>query len=159
MSSDHDKGFLITAGGVFAALVIFTFAIMIIAGVFGGKSGADPDADARLQARIAPLGTVITDPAALLKTAAAAAPHAALSGDQVVAQVCSACHGAGVMGAPKIGDKAAWGARVKSEGGLDGLLSWALKGKNLMPARGGRPDLSDAEMKSAIQLMLKQSGA
>lgn len=160
-SGNQDKGFLITFGGVLGALGIFTVTILIIAGVLGTHSDdkLDPGAAARLQERIAPLGTVITDPAALLKTSAAAAPHAAMSGDQIVAQVCSACHGAGVLGAPKIGDKGAWSGRLKSDGGVDGLVSFALKGKNQMPARGGRPDLSDAEVKSAIQYMLKQSGA
>jgi cytochrome c5 len=110
-----------------------------------------------VQERIAPIGKVITDPAALLKVSNTA-PHAALSGEQVVAQVCSACHGTGVLGAPKIGDKAAWGGRFKTDGGLDGLFANASKGKGSMPPRGGNPDLSDAELKAAIQQMLKQTG-
>ncbi len=157
-SSSHDKGFAITAAVVMGALTVFTIAIMVIAGVLSKDSQSDPAAAARVEARIAPLGKVVTDAAELLK-ASAAEPHTPLAGDQVVAQVCSGCHAAGVLGAPKIGDKGAWSAREKSDGGVDGLLSWALKGKNQMPPRGGRPDLTDAEVKAAIQQMLKQSGA
>jgi len=76
----------------------------------------------------------------------------------VVAQVCAACHGAGVLGAPKIGDKAAWSARKAAAGGVDGLATSAEKGKNSMPPRGGRADLSDDEVKAAVQEMLKQTG-
>ena len=158
MSGNHDKAFVSTFATVLGALVAFTFAIITIA-VFL-TSGQKQDAavtDKLVQERIAPIGTVITDPAALMKVSAPAA-HAPLSGEQVVAQVCSACHGAGMLGAPKIGDKAAWGGRLKAAGGIDGLLASAGKGKGSMPPRGGNPDLSDAELKAAIQQMLKQTG-
>ena len=159
MSGNNDKTFAITFLGVIGALVGFTFAIIIIAKILtSNDKSVDQVAETQaIQARIAPIGTVVTDPAALLKVSAAA-PHAALSGDQVVAQVCSACHGSGVLGAPKIGDKAAWGGRLKTDGGLDGLLANAKKGKGSMPPRGGNPDLSDDELKGAIQQMLKQTG-
>ena len=159
MSGNNDKTFAITFLGVIGALVAFTFAIIIIAKILtSSDKSVDQVAETQaITARIAPIGTVVTDPAALLKVSAAA-PHAALSGDQVVAQVCSACHGSGVLGAPKIGDKAAWGGRLKADGGLDGLLASAKKGKGSMPPRGGNPDLSDDELKGAIQQMLKQTG-
>ena len=159
MSGNNDKAFAITFMGVIGVLVGFTFAIIIIAKLLtSSDKSVDQDALTKaVQARIAPIGTVITDPAALLKVSAAA-PHAPLSGDQVVAQVCSACHGSGVLGAPKIGDKAAWGGRLKTDGGIDGLLANAEKGKGSMPPRGGNPDLSNDELKGAIQQMLKQTG-
>ena len=160
MSANHDKSFAFSFLAVLGFLVAFTLGIMIIAGLLtvDDKTAArDAGAIKKLEARIAPVGTVITDPSKLVKVSAA--PHAPLSGEQVVAQVCTACHGAGVLGAPKIGDKAAWGARKGAAGGLDGLTASAIKGKNAMPARGGNPDLSDAEVKSAIELMLKQTGA
>ena len=158
MSGNNDKSFMITFAGVLGAIGVFTVAILVIAGFASeGHQSTDPRANERLAARIAPVGTVVTDPSMLVKVSAAA-PHAPLSGAQVVGNVCSACHGTGMLGAPKIGDKAAWSERFKADGGLDGLAASAMKGKNQMPPRGGNPDLSDAEIKAAIQEMLKQTG-
>ncbi len=159
MSGNNDKAFVTSFAGVIGILVAFTATIIGI-GIYlaAGGSGIDQVAmDKSVQERIAPIGTVVTDPAALMK-ASAAAPHAPMSGEQVVSGVCSACHGTGVLGAPKIGDKAAWGARLKEAGGVDGLVGVAAKGKGSMPARGGNPDLSNDELKAAIQQMLKQTG-
>ncbi|HEY8053668.1 MAG TPA: c-type cytochrome [Steroidobacteraceae bacterium] len=158
MSVNNDKAFVSSFAGVIGILVAFTATIIGIAVFLSSGGSLDQAAqDKAVQERIAPIGSVITDPAALMKVSAAA-PHAPLSGEQVVAQVCSACHGSGVLGAPKIGDKAAWGGRLKADGGVDGLLASASKGKGSMPPRGGNPDLSNDELKAAIQQMLKQTG-
>jgi cytochrome c5 len=161
VSGNHDKAFVSTFGGVLGVLVAFTATIIGIGLYLASDSGSGAAdqvaADKAIAARIAPIGTVVTDPAALLKVSTAA-PHAAMSGEQIVGSVCGACHGAGVLGAPKIGDKAAWGARVKAAGGVDGLVASAAKGKGSMPPRGGNPDLSSDELKAAIQQMLKQTG-
>jgi len=61
------------------------------------------------------------------------------------------CHGAGIAGAPKFGDKAAWAPRLKS--GLDALHASALKGKGAMPPKGGNGALSDAEVTAAVDYM------
>jgi cytochrome c5 len=74
---------------------------------------------------------------------------AALSGEQVTAQVCGACHSGALPNAPKIGDKGAWSSR----GGLAQLTASAIKGKGAMPARGGMPSLSDGEVEAAIKHM------
>jgi cytochrome c5 len=158
VSGNQDKAFVASFSVVIGGLAAFTFAIILIAHFISGDASVDQAAaDKAVADRIAPIGTVVTDPAALLK-ASSAAPHAPLSGEQVVAQVCSACHGSGVLGAPKIGDKAAWGGRLKEAGGIDGLVGVASKGKGSMPPRGGNPDLSNDELKAAIQQMLKQTG-
>ena len=65
---------------------------------------------------------------------------------------CMACHGAGVAGAPKTGDKAAWAARLKA--GMDALYTAALKGKNAMPPKGGQMQLADADVKAAVDYMV-----
>lgn len=78
------------------------------------------------------------------------------NGQEVVATVCVNCHGAGVDGAPRIGDTAAWGAR--SARGLGGLSQNALAGIRKMPAHGGNPRLSDTEIERAIAYMVNQSG-
>ncbi|NGY04914.1 cytochrome c5 family protein [Solimonas terrae] len=124
-----------------------------------GNEHEEPQAQARLEDRIKPVATVVTDPSVLVKLAAAAqAARPAMTGDQVYAKVCTGCHAAGVLGAPKVGDKADWGARLKSQGGVDGLLKKAISGINSMPPRGGDASLSDDEMKGAIEHMLKQTG-
>jgi cytochrome c5 len=76
-------------------------------------------------------------PAAAAPAAAPAAPAAASAetGKKVYEQVCAACHAAGVAGAPKFGDKAAWAPRLKE--GMDVVHNYALKGKGVMPPKGG----------------------
>jgi len=66
---------------------------------------------------------------------------------------CSVCHAAGVAGAPKLGDKAAWGPRVKT--GEAALIKSAINGKGAMPPRGGQ-NASDKEIKEAIEYMLSK---
>ncbi|MBL8431456.1 MAG: cytochrome c5 family protein, partial [Dechloromonas sp.] len=76
---------------------------------------------------------------------AAAGPK---DGATIVNTVCGACHGTGVAGAPKTGDKAAWAPRIAQ--GNDTLYKNAISGKNAMPPKGGAADLSDAEIKGAV---------
>ena len=83
---------------------------------------------------------------------------AADSGEQVVSDVCSSCHTPGLMGAPKIGDGAAWQARIKTAGSVQALTEAAEHGKGNMPPRGGESTLSDTEVQSALQYMLGKSG-
>ena len=77
------------------------------------------------------------------------------SGEQVYAVQCIACHGSGVAGAPKLGDPAAWGPRVKNS--YDALLTSALKGKGNMGAQGGG-DFSDFEIGRAVVYMANNGG-
>ena len=78
---------------------------------------------------------------------------AAGAGEALYKQACTVCHAAGIAGAPKSGDKAAWGPRVGS--GVDALTASVLKGKGAMPPRGGSA-ASDAEIKAAVEYMLAQ---
>ena len=80
-----------------------------------------------------------------------------MSGEQVYEATCKLCHSAGVAGAPKLGDKAAWEPRLTQQG-FDTLVSTAISGKGAMPPKGGNANLSDAEMKSAIEYMLSKAG-
>jgi len=75
----------------------------------------------------------------------------ARTGESIVREQCTRCHASGVDGAPKIGDRAAWIPRLKR--GLDPLVASAVHGHGPMPARGGLPGLSDAEIREAIVYM------
>jgi len=84
-------------------------------------------------------------------TAAAGKPD----GKKVYDTTCVACHGAGVAGAPKTGDKAAWAPRLKS--GINALYASALKGKGAMPPKGGNAALADADIKAAVDYLAGQA--
>src|SRR5690606_18387794 len=77
------------------------------------------------------------------------------SGEEVYKAQCSACHAAGVAGAPKLGDAGAWAARIKT--GLQAMTTSALKGKGAMAPQGGG-DFSDTEITRAVVYMANQSG-
>lgn len=68
---------------------------------------------------------------------------------------CAACHDTGAAGAPKTGDKAAWKARIAT--GMDTLVKNAINGIGAMPAKGGRPNLTDAQIKAVVAYMVKES--
>ena len=137
--------------------VFFSFVVPIIAIILlvmyvvtdhkpaAGSDGLSAEAVAR---RIHPVGTVevkdVSDPAAL-KT-----------GEQVYGAQCVACHGAGLAGAPKFGDVAAWAPRLGQ--GYDMLLTSALKGKGAMGAQGGG-DYTDLEIGRAVVYMTNKAGA
>jgi cytochrome c5 len=82
-----------------------------------------------------------------------AAGGAARTADDIIAKHCGACHTAGVLDAPKIGDSAAWKARADAAGGLDGILATAISGINSMPPKGTCGDCSDDELRAAIEKM------
>ncbi|HHU94593.1 MAG TPA: cytochrome c5 family protein [Alcaligenaceae bacterium] len=101
------------------------------------------------------------------KVVAAAAPAAkseggipAASADELATgkglydAACFVCHGSGVAGAPKFGDKAAWAPYIET--GLDAMLQVAISGKGAMPPRGTAMNASDEELRAAILYMVEQ---
>lgn len=84
------------------------------------------------------------------------APHTH-SGEQIVQERCQDCHATGKNGSPKIGDVEAWTPRLKD--GVDRLVNSAISGHNSMPARGGMSNLSDAEMRAAVEFMVSKLGS
>ena len=123
--------------------------------------------DEAIAKRIKPVGDVAVDPnqpapaaaapAAVSVATAPAVPPAAAQADagkgkSVYDSACTVCHAAGVAGAPKAGDKAAWAPRVKT--GMDALYASSLKGKNAMPPKGGNLSLADADVKAAVDYLL-----
>jgi cytochrome c5 len=131
-----------------------------------GKATVDPNAPvspapaasstpapaAETQATSAPASAAATAGAAVL---AAATPASGDKGKETYDAVCAMCHKDGIAGAPKVGDKVAWEPRVAQ--GADTLHANALKGKGVMPAKGGRLDLPDDDVKAAVDYMVAQA--
>lgn len=93
--------------------------------------------------RIKPMGQVNTGGAVVVKAGGR-------SGKEIVEATCAACHSSGVLGAPKVGNKADW----KGRGSLTAMTNSATKGKGAMPPKGGDTSLSAKELKAAIAFMM-----
>lgn len=136
---------------VFFAFVIPVFGIVALVHFVGAETKTAPgvssaDQQKSVQARIEKVGTVeIRDANRPLK-----------SGEEVFKAQCSACHTAGVAGAPKFGDKGAWAPRIKNS--YEALLNSALKGKGAMGPQGGG-DFDDLEIGRAVVYMANEAGA
>jgi cytochrome c5 len=162
-------GVVIGAAALIVGIILLAqFAV----GSYGARSMKDDPAmsDAAVARRLAPVAVVKVDPNAPAAAPAPAAPAAtsavasvtippaaakaapAGGGKATYDAVCGVCHGAGVAGAPKFGDKAAWAPRIKA--GLEALHASALKGKGAMPPKGGNPALADADVKAAVDYMV-----
>ena len=136
---------------VLASFIVPIIAIILLVNYvdFGNKAGAGSDG---LQAeavakRLQRVGSVeIRD---------ASAPAVMRTGEQVYTGQCSACHAAGVAGAPKFGDADLWAPRIKT--GYESLLNSALKGKGAMGAQGGG-DYSDFEIGRAVVYLANNGG-
>ena len=164
MSAKHDRTFFDTFMLVLGILFAVTLVLVGLARVISGRSfeahkQVDPVYQRELLARIEPVAKVAVagqDNSALEpKAPAGAAAAADLSGEEVYSQACVACHGAGIAGAPKFGDKAAWAERLAQ--GADTLHKHALAGyqgkAGFMPAKGGRTDLTDQSVMNAVDYM------
>lgn len=159
-----DREFLKFFSGLMGALVVLTVVLFVLARIIGGgaeREAATAEAQAVAE-RIRPVGEVAVGQApepsgmSLIATANAAAGD---KGKQVYDQSCSACHAAGVAGAPKLGDKAAWKDRIAK--GNDTMYTHAIKGfqgkTGFMPPKGGNASLSDADVKAAVDYMAAQA--
>lgn len=83
----------------------------------------------------------------------------AADGATIYNTVCFACHSTGAAGAPKTGDKAAWAPRIAQ--GMDVMKQHAVQGfkgaKGVMPPKGGRADLPDADIEAAVEYLVSKS--
>jgi len=105
----------------------------------GGAAAAAPAASASAAPTVASAATP-----------AAASAGAKPDGKKVYDSVCAACHAAGLLNAPKFGDKAAWAPRIQT--GMPALYTSAIKGKGAMPPKGGS-NLPDADIQAAVDYM------
>lgn len=155
------KGAMAAQGGGAFSDVEIGRAVVHMANAAGGQF-AEPQAPAAAGAAAAPAVEAVAAPApapapAEASVIATAAPVAAATaapsagGEALYKQACVVCHAAGVAGAPKLGDKAAWSARLAN--GLDSLTASAIKGKGAMPPKGGTT-APDEDIKAAVKYML-----
>ncbi len=173
--SKQDGHFFNTFSAILGTLVFITLVLIGLARSIGipfdeAKAGDEVD-PASVASRIAPLGRVAVagnDNSALAIKAAAGAATARVTtvalaipanGEETYKSVCSACHLAGVGGAPKAGDKAAWGPRIAQ--GKPMLYQHALQGfqgeAGVMIAKGGRSDLPDELIRQTVDYMVRIS--
>ncbi|OGA18190.1 MAG: hypothetical protein A3I63_04970 [Betaproteobacteria bacterium RIFCSPLOWO2_02_FULL_66_14] len=137
---------------ILLSFVVPVVAIVLLVQVVVNRPHSDPATirPEAIEARIQPVGRVEIG----ADTAVSKEPR---GGEDIVKQYCGACHLSGAAGAPKIGDKAAWGKLARP--GLAAMLKNAIQGNGSMPPRGGVSDLSDFELARAIVAMANQSGA
>ena len=131
--------------GIMVATIVVAIVLTAVVVPFsmkGEKSAADANSSDQADSRIQPVAKFELAKAA---PAAAAGPK---DGATIYNSVCGACHGTGVAGAPKAGDKAAWAPRIAQ--GNDALYKSVIGSKGAMPPKGGAADLSDDEIKGAV---------
>ena len=113
-------------------------------------TAAAPAAAAPAPTQVASANNVPASPAPGAAQAASAGGSA--EGKAVYDQTCHVCHGTGLAGSPKFGDKAAWAPRIAT--GMPALYNAALHGLNAMPPKGGNTALGDAQVKAAVDYMV-----
>lgn len=138
---------------VVLAFVVPVLLIILLATYVTGSSTSPAGSDAMtpeaIAERLKPVGSVAF--------AEAGGPRTLQSGEAVYKLACAACHDAGLAGAPKTGDAAAWAPRLKQ--GFDTLVKHAVDGFKAMPAKGGNPDLDPIEVARAVALIGNRAGA
>ena len=171
--SKQDSHFINMFSLVIGILIAIAIVFFVVARGIGGAAEAEaaksePDYVKNVEARIAPVeqeavagqnnAALAIKPMAGATAQAGGSSAAALptSGKELFEQTCSACHGAGIAGAPKAGDKSAWAPHIAK--GLPMLYDHALHGftgtTGTMPAKGGRTDAPDALVEQAVNYMV-----
>jgi cytochrome c5 len=167
VTAAHDRKFFDTFMLIVGALVALALGLVILSRMVAREPvsetrAADVDYQKQVLSRIEPVAKIAVagkDNSSLEPAAPVQAAAADLGGEEVYNQACVACHGAGVAGAPKFGDAAAWGPRIAQ--GADTLHKHALDGfqgkSGFMPPKGGRTDLSNQSVMNAVDYMVSKS--
>ena len=169
MSAEHDRKFFDTFMLVLGILAAMTIGLMILAGIISSNTAVkfqeeDPLSQKETLQRIEPVARVAVAgqgqqcvecrPPLLRRP-----PRWICRATRCMQQVCAACHAAGIAGAPKLGDKAAWAPRLAQAS--DTLHKHAIEGyqgkAGFMPPKGGRTDLSDKSVMDAVDHMVAAS--
>ncbi len=178
MDSTPDQKFFDNFSAVLAGLLIFTVLCIVLAISIANRSASvtdNPVYQERLEARLRPIGDVVIQgqdktlygqdavESVAVASAAPAATETVMasfdSGEAVYNSACTACHGLGVAGAPKTGDAAQWTPRIAQ--GMEVLYTHAIEGyqgsAGVMPAKGGRTDLTDDHVRWSVDYIIEQS--
>jgi cytochrome c5 len=167
VTAEHDRKFFDTFMLVIGCLIGIAGLLYVLARVVSANTQErhvldDAAVKRAVAERIEPVAKLAVagkDNTALAPAKPAAAAAQDLDGEAVYNMACVACHGAGVAGAPKFGDAAAWAPRIAK--GASTLHENALKGfqgqTGFMPAKGGRVDLTDKSIANAVDYMLSKS--
>ncbi len=129
-------------------ILIILLATYVARSTTSGGAGSDAMDEKAIAERMRPVG--------LVAFADASAPKSLQSGEAVYTAACSACHAAGIAGAPRTGDVTAWAPRIKQ--GFDLLVKHAVEGFKAMPPKGGNSNLDSTEVARAVAFMGNQSG-
>jgi cytochrome c5 len=171
--SKQDTHFINTFSLIIGLLVVIALALFAVGRMVGGDLQRqfvleDQEYIKQVQSRVQPFARVavsgkdnrsltILPPAGATAQAAPAAAAEPKTGQELVAQTCSTCHGSGLVGSPKLGDAAAWKPRIAK--GKATLYEHALKGftgtSGTMPPKGGST-ASDALVQQAVDYMVSQ---
>jgi cytochrome c5 len=147
-------------------ILAIVMTVQLITGGLTVDAGSASMAEQAVAKRLKPVGEFAMAGAAAAATTSAnpqtagppgpAAPASGkVDGAKVYQAVCTVCHATGLVGSPKLGDKAAWKPRIAQ--GLGTLHEHAIKGIRTMPAKGANPSLSDAEVSAAVDYMVGHS--
>ena len=163
---NHEDGvFMKRFSLLIVGLMAFTVVIILYALYLHNQlvPSEDPIREELKIARIQPTTGVYAGETGRAEAAAAAAaldagrPAAfggSLDAEQIYTAVCAACHTSGAAGSPMISDPAAWTERLPQ--GIDTLTMHAINGIGLMPAKGGRNDLTDEQVQVTVEWMVAQ---
>jgi cytochrome c5 len=149
------QGAIVLLGGLLAPILVI---YLLVAPPASPEAPATQAKVAEVEERIEPVASVEVEEAGeASESQDAEGTNTAMSGADVVKNSCAMCHAAGLMGAPKVGDKAAWEPRIAQ--GYETLVEHAIKGIRMMPPKGGNTSLSDEDVAKAVILMANDSGA
>lgn len=146
-------GSLVTFAILFGIILLILDNMEDVAKNVTAPASMEPEA---VQERIGPVAevTVGEPPAVEAPPVEADTGSAGGVGEQIVSSVCASCHAAGLMQSPKLGSADDWAPRI--EKGIETLYDHAINGFNMMPAKGGRADLSDEDVKAAVDHMVAE---
>ena len=155
--SQHDNSLIktprqliivVTLAFIVPVILIILLATYVARSTTSGTAGSDAMSERSIAERMRPVGMVVL--------ADSSVPKSLQTGEAVYAAACSACHAAGIAGAPRTGDAAAWAPRLKQ--GFDLLVKHAVEGFKAMPPKGGNANLDPIEVARAVAFMGNQSG-
>ena len=139
---------------------LFMPVFLILPFFFWGGEDDSITIDKELQAsRLAPVGQLTVGapaPAGGAAVADAGSSAPAFDAKGEYDKICAACHGSGLMGAPKFGDTAAWQARLDKHGSLDALVKQGIQGLGSMPPKGGA-GISDEQFHDVVVYLLENA--